>query len=351
LIHVPDGCKEDGKSAPCPVLYILDGPSHFHYGSGMLGYMAGNSQIPEMIMVAVPNTDDRLHDLTPTFSNLDFKGKETEANKTAGGGDAFLDFLEKELVPEIEKDYSPMPYRVFSGHSLGGLMALHCLIERPDLFHAYIAVDSSLWWHDQELVKRAEAKLKSMQDVRNKVFITVADHRPRGEDNGTVMLTAAERFVYALNANGSPYLKAGLKVYPGHSHGSVAFPSLYDGLLFVFDGYMLPPAAVTSRGIDAVTGYYADYLAPWGITLQPPGSVFMDMARVAQGNGEADKAMAYLEHNLSLNPEDPMAHWMAALTYEEFEKTDLAIQHYERVLELAPEFATYVQPRLDALKE
>ena len=153
MVHVPEGCKPEGKSVPCPVLYILDGPSHFLYGAGMLGYMAANNQIPEMIMVAIPNTDDRMRDLTPTFSNLDFKGEETEASKTSGGGDAFLDFLEKELVPKIESTYSPMPYRVFSGHSLGGLMALHCLIERPDLFHAYIAVDSSLWWHDQELVQ------------------------------------------------------------------------------------------------------------------------------------------------------------------------------------------------------
>ena len=164
------------------------------------------------------------------------------------------------------------------------------------------------------------------------------------------MVTAAERFVYALQANGSPHLQAELKIYLGHSHGSVAFPSLYDGLLYVFDGYMTPPAAVTSRGIDAVTDYYASYLAPWGVTLEPPGSVFMDMARVAQANDQSERAVAYLEHNLSLNPDDAVAHYMAAMTFEELEENDKAIFHYERAMELMPQLATYIRSALEALK-
>ncbi len=133
MVYLPDGCKDGGPKAPCPVLYILDGSAHFHYGSGMLARMSGNAQIPEMIMVAIPNTADRIHDLTPTHTTIGFDGEETPGPSTSGGGDAFLDFLEKELIPEVEARYQPMPYRVFSGHSLGGLMALHSLIDRPDL--------------------------------------------------------------------------------------------------------------------------------------------------------------------------------------------------------------------------
>lgn len=350
LVYQSENCKTGGKNAPCPVLYILDGPSHFHYASGMLSYMAGNSQIPEMTMVAIPNTADRMHDLTPTYSNLDYRGKKTKAQENSGGGNDFLDFLEKELVPEIEKTYQPMPYRVFSGHSLGGLMALHSLIERPELFHAYIAVDSSLWWHDQELVKRAMVKLKEMPDLRNKVFITVADHTPRGSESSTVMESAAERYLYALQANGSPHLKADLKIYPGHSHGSVAFPSLYDGLLFIFDGYMSPPPSVTRGGINAVTAYYHSYLDPWGVNLEPPLHVFFDMAQLAGQNNNPEKGLGYLQHALSLQPKEPMVHFMVAGVYEEMKKPEQAIDHYKQALELAPHFATYIQPRIDALE-
>src|SRR2546428_12371085 len=42
----------------CPVLCILDGDAHFHSASGVVQFMSdgsiGNTQIPEMILVAIP---------------------------------------------------------------------------------------------------------------------------------------------------------------------------------------------------------------------------------------------------------------------------------------------------------
>jgi len=351
MVYLPEGCKTSGASAPCPVLYILDGPSHFHYGSGMLAHLASNAQIPEMIMVAVPNTADRMHDLTPTHTMIDYLGKESPMNATSGGGEAFFDFLEKELIPDVEARYAPMPYRVFSGHSLGGLMALHGFVERPELFQAWIAVDPSLWWHDQELVKRAEQKVPSAANLRGKVFIGVANYNARGDGAFVVMESAAERFEYAMESSPSPRLHSMLKLYPADDHGSVPLPSLYDGLLFVFDGYKRPPPAVASRGLDAVEAYYRDYLGDYGIALEVPGGVLVEMAQLAQQQGDLDKAMAIMDYNLGKKPDDPMANFMAAMVFVEAGRKDEAIKHFERAKELAPQFATYIQPQLDELEK
>ena len=45
-----------------------------------------------------------------------------------------------ELIPKIEGQYRTQPFRIFAGHSLGGLFAVHTMLTRPDLFNAYIAV-------------------------------------------------------------------------------------------------------------------------------------------------------------------------------------------------------------------
>jgi predicted alpha/beta superfamily hydrolase len=351
MVYLPEGCKPSGAGAPCPVLYILDGPSHLHYGSGMLAHLAANAQIPEMIMVAVANTADRMHDLTPTHSMLDYEGKESAVNATSGGGEAFFDFLEKELIPDVEARYATMPYRLFSGHSLGGLMALHGFIERPALFQAWIAVDPSLWWHDQELVKRAEQKLPNATDIRGKVFIGVADYDARGDGAIVSMETGAERFAYAMQTSPSPRLHSMLKLYPGQDHGSVPLPSLYDGLLFVFDGYKNPPPAVTSRGLQAVEAYYRDYLGDYGIALEVPGGVLMGMAQLAQQQGELDQAVAIMEYSLGRKPDDPITNFMAAMTFAKAGRKAEARKHFEHALELAPEYATYIQPQLDELQK
>jgi predicted alpha/beta superfamily hydrolase len=70
-------------------------------------------------------------------------------NPTSGGGDRFLDFIQNELMPEIGKRYRTAHFQIFSGHWLGGLMAIHILVSRPDMFQAYIAVSPSLQWDNQ----------------------------------------------------------------------------------------------------------------------------------------------------------------------------------------------------------
>src|SRR5215212_9137226 len=75
-----------------PVLYLLDGDLHFHSASGVVQFMSsgvnGNNQIPELIVVAIPNTD-RTRDLTPTRSKVGYDGKEDPSQETSGGGAAF----------------------------------------------------------------------------------------------------------------------------------------------------------------------------------------------------------------------------------------------------------------------
>src|SRR6185369_6618719 len=79
---------------------------------------------------------------------------------SAGGADNFLKFFETELIPQIEKQYRVQPYRIFAGHSFGGLFAIHALITKPKLFNSYVAVSPSLQWENFEALKRAEDFLK-----------------------------------------------------------------------------------------------------------------------------------------------------------------------------------------------
>src|SRR5436190_7127305 len=79
-----------------PVLYLLDGDAHFHSVTGLLQFLGtginGNYLIPEMIVVAIPNTD-RTRDLTPTHVSKGFDGKEQPFLKTSGGMPDFFKFL------------------------------------------------------------------------------------------------------------------------------------------------------------------------------------------------------------------------------------------------------------------
>lgn len=114
-----------------PVLYLLDAEDYFFATVGIIKQMTG--RWPSMIVVGITNTN-RSRDLTPTSDNT----------PNSGGGSQFMRFIEKELMPHIDSLYPTAPYRLFSGHSLGGLTVINTLITNPKLFNAYIAIDPSL---------------------------------------------------------------------------------------------------------------------------------------------------------------------------------------------------------------
>ena len=63
LIYLPEGYKD--STTRYPVLYALDGNTYFMASIGILKYHAEFDTVPEMIIVAIPNTS-RQRDFTPT---------------------------------------------------------------------------------------------------------------------------------------------------------------------------------------------------------------------------------------------------------------------------------------------
>ncbi|PHZ85493.1 alpha/beta hydrolase-fold protein [Paremcibacter congregatus] len=351
-VYLPDACKTGGASAPCPMLYILDGERTFHHASGVLETMSLHGQIPQMIMVAIANTADRTGDLTPTHSLDDGFGRQDPSRSTSGGGERFLDFIEHELIPEVEERYKPMPYRILVGHSFGGLITLHSLVNRPALFQGHIAIDSSLYWDNNSWLRQAEAKLEQMKTIKNRVYVSVAEYAPKGNmDISNRFERPGERFSYALKANQSPHLQSTYQQFAGEDHGSVGLPSLYYGLKFVFDGYKNLPPSVESQGLEAVKAYYRDYLGLYGIALSPPMAIIANLALTAELNNRYDESIAYHTYNIKTHPKSAGSHYALAETYRHMGKTDQATIHYKKVVELHPKWAEHIEVMMSSMSQ
>src|SRR5688500_6796954 len=146
-VCLPNSYDASNKKQRYPVLYLLDGDAHFQSTSSVVQFMSsgpnGNYQIREMIVDAIPNTN-RLRDLTPTHTRIGYNGKEEAFLEPSGGGNAFLQFMRDELFPQIDSRFQTLPARILVGHSLGGLLVIHSLLNEPDMFRSSIAIDPSL---------------------------------------------------------------------------------------------------------------------------------------------------------------------------------------------------------------
>ena len=341
LVYLPSSYNDDTfTERSYPVLYLLDGDAHFHSVSGVVQFLSedanGTRRIPEMIVVAIPNTD-RTRDLTPTHTMIGYDGTEAEFLTNSGGGDLFLDFLEGELFVEIENTYRTLPHRTLVGHSFGGLLTLHALVNSPELFDHYVAIDPSLWWHDQLLVTQAREVFQAGHGRTGSVYISLANNPDLGFGNPELMQNAGRAFADVLQTANTDAFSSEMGYYEGDDHGSVPLISLYDGLQSNFVNYEIDIRRVVADPAY-VLQHYAQVGADMGVDFPPPeadinniGYFFIYAAQ------DYEKAAITFALNVDLYPDSYDAYDSLGEAHKLRGDTSLAIANYEKSLELNPD--------------
>jgi predicted alpha/beta superfamily hydrolase len=77
-------------------------------------------------------------------------------------------------MPESNKRYRTATYRIFAGHSFGGLLAIHTLITRTNLFDPYIAISPSLQWDDGRTLHQTEQFFATHHELDKTLFFSLA---------------------------------------------------------------------------------------------------------------------------------------------------------------------------------
>lgn len=233
-----------------PVLYLLDGDAHFFSVAGLIQQLSqanGNVVLPEMIIVGIPNTN-RTRDLTPTHIASDLPMMDSNFSKASGGGENFIAFMEKELIPHIDSLYPTAPNRLLIGHSFGGLTVMKVLTDHTRLFNAYIAIDPSMWYDKQRFLATTEKKLLEKKYNGIRLYVGIANTLAEGitlnnakKDTGadTRHIRSIFKLDEFLKANLQNGLRYASRYYGDDNHGSVPLASEYDGLRFVFDYYRI----------------------------------------------------------------------------------------------------------------
>jgi tetratricopeptide (TPR) repeat protein len=288
--------------------------------------------MPEMIIVGITNTD-RTRDLTPTNASMPQPGGRVQPFPTSGGADKFLKFIETELIPNIESKYRVQPYRIFAGHSFGGLFAIHTMLSRPDLFNAYIAVSPSLNWDGEYELKRAEEFFKSHKEWKKTLYLSL------GNEPGDIQ-TSFNRFNEILKQyqpKGFDWLSQQMME---EDHGSVVLRSHYAGLRKIFEGWQLPLDAATGNvngGWRGIEEHYNKLSQKFGYQLRTPEALVNQIGYQLLGAGNMDEAIAAFKANVERYPNSPNVYDSLGEAYENTGRTDLARINYEKAYTLAKE--------------
>jgi hypothetical protein len=320
-----------------PVLYLLDGDAHFHSVTGLVQILGTGVNatfvVPEMIVVAIPNTD-RTRDLTPTHVERDFEGKPQPFLKTSGGMPNFLQFLKTELIPRIDSAYRTAPYRIFVGHSLGGIAVIDALYTMPATFNAYVAIDPSLWYDDRLLLKQAREYFSKPGLANRALFVGQANTINAADTTLNVHFNSIAQFNGVLESYNQSGLRYGFRYYGADSHGSVPLIAEYDALRFIFDGYGVD----LFRGLEQpafLTEHFAQVSRRLGYTVLPPERM-VDLLGHIEMDRDTTKAIALYQLNAELYPGSPKAFRTLGEAWMAKGEVTQAIAAYQNAVALNP---------------
>jgi predicted alpha/beta superfamily hydrolase len=219
LVSLPADYAKSGQSYP--VLYVLDG-WHFPLMTFIQENNVFSKRMRPVIIVNVSHgvTDYmalRARDFTPT---------RTSREVNSGGAPAFLDFLEHELIPFVDRTWRTMPAdRGLLGHPYGGLFAIYVLEQRPALFQRIVAASPALEWDSRLLLTSARDRLRTLQ-APVRLDLSVGD-----ESDNTASTTAFAKILDELKPTGLDYR---FTVYRGENHDSVRLVSFPAGLYWAY---------------------------------------------------------------------------------------------------------------------
>ncbi len=243
------------RDYPLPVIYVMDANTVFGIAAQALRFLQNADGVPPCLLVGVGYQLEgprrlrrdygglRTRDLTPSFDAAFHETLLAQLGDrplpdigSAGGGEAFLDFLIEEVRPFIAERYVTDPGdQTLVGSSLGGLFSLHAYLTRPGAFTRYVANSPALWWRDSEAFATEAA---ANPDPATRLFLSVGGLET---DPRWPMVDHMRKMADRLSARG---LAVTSHVFENESHTSVIPAALSRGLRSVLAP--LPMGAIPS---------------------------------------------------------------------------------------------------------
>jgi predicted alpha/beta superfamily hydrolase len=230
-VYLPPSFDEN-PAASYPLIVMHDGQNVFwdHRAAFGASWRAADAidaliarrEIPEAVIVAVDNVD-RFHEYTPSHA--------PSRKEKTGGGARYLEFLIRELMPEVKRHLhgriqEGRDSTILIGSSLGGLITLLAAELHPDVFGRIGALSPSTWFNDGEIIRRLRG-IGSAERGPSRLYVDSGDAGPSRDG-----MVKTRELAVALNEIGyKPGRGFGYLVKHGDQHNERAWARRLPGAL------------------------------------------------------------------------------------------------------------------------
>ncbi len=231
-IYLPEGYNKN-DTVKYPVVYLLDGSADEDFIHIVGLYQFNNfswiNRVPKSIVVGIATVDRRKDFTYPTTIEADKK-----RYPTTGHSGKFINFIEKELQPYIEKKYKTTSSRTIVGQSLGGLLATEILLKKPELFNQYIIISPSIWWDNASILKLSSSVLSEIFKLKTDVYIGVGKEGLVPGNNPRVMEVDANLLADKINTGLSKTVFVYFDYLPQEDHATIMHQAVFNALRILY---------------------------------------------------------------------------------------------------------------------
>jgi predicted alpha/beta superfamily hydrolase len=317
LEHLPDGYENSNKDYP--VMFMMNGQiiPAFANAAATLDNLS-NDRIPDMILIGIANEGVAGN----YWSCPDDSG-------FVSGGEKFHAFLEKELIPEIKKNYRTNDFKILAGQSNTGLYVIYNLLFYPDLFNAYIVASPMFDFCPDFFLNRTKSFLKENTDKNKKLYVSY------GDMDYVEVMGHIDNFKELLKES-SESLK--WKVDLIENTGHVPLITINNALLFFFSEFTLT-AERKKLSVSDIDTHYDKLSREYGFTVKPKAAALFDLAIDLKNGKKFDEAIEWFKYLISLYPRSETYFFFLGQTYQEKGDIESAKVNYNESLKIDSAYA------------
>lgn len=270
LISLPLNYKRNIHSYP--IIIVMDAEYLFEITSSIVKIKASRNEMPESIVVGIPNNTGNRYDMAMQLSYQDgstfFGDADGKKNKD------YLTFFRKELFPFLENNYRVNTHKTIIGMSPTFGPVLEAFWHEPDLFDGYIVLAAELALKTTSGKTIAERVLNSIRDkqrFKSAIYIGKAsdDLKRRPKEEGLAYMELNQSLKNIANTN----ISYKIEILENENHYGMSISGIEHGLetIYPYETWNVPYRDFwnSEKPANEIKSFYNNLSEQYGFEIIP----------------------------------------------------------------------------------
>ena len=370
-VYLPADYHQSADHVRYPLILTLDGWALSQSVAGVVHHLGNTASMPKAVVVAIDSDDDYGWgpEIYPAQSGWKAPQDKLLKGFSRGGADLHLQFLEKELLPFIDKHYRTNEFRIIIGMSPSAAFALHTFWKAPDLFDAHFVfaatdVIGMGYTPDSTFIDKMAQSLAHSPNRKGYLYVASAQ---KEADKNPARAVNVDALIKALSPYTNKNFRLRVEHIPDFGHYPMALPGLLNALDLVFPRKDFDMSGKFSSFLaqdepfEVITQYYETLSEQVGFTILPNADLRRNASclRVAgyrlRNQKKFDDAEKVYHLWQEISPASVKAAYGLAALYQAKEENSEAITHFKQAKKLAEEqsspLLSHINEQLSALEK